>query len=207
MKSMTEKQQAQTGSHTGKKERRTPSRQSRKVRKAGSRKSQTKAGQSLPAKRRRSAQSYGWLITLGLALLLVFMTVCLWALFISGPARLHEARIRQVTDAIEAEVPGIEGLVENDFDYVTWQGYTSDTLYWFDMTGSIITTRPVSTLNYDEARETAKTKYDFEPDTVTLAYGYSAPVYLLESNAKLLMLDYDSLEWVYERNLTDAQPQ
>ena len=38
-----------------------------------------------------------------------------------------------------------------------------------------------------------------EADTVFLAYGYSGPVYQLESENEILMLDYDTLDWVYER--------
>ncbi len=162
-------------------------------------------GQNGKAPAGKKTEKFGWPLTLGLFALLGLIIVCLWALFISGPARIHDRQKAEVIATMEEIVPGVEGLSENKFDYVTWQGYTSDTLYWFDMTGQIITSRPMTTLDYDKAEEKARTKYDLEAETVTLAYGYSGPVYQLESDERILMLDYDTLDWVYERNLNHAQ--
>lgn len=162
-------------------------------------------GNDAKASALQKTERFGWPLTMGLFALLGLIIVCLWALFISGPARIHDRQKADVIAAMEEIVPGVEGLSENKFDYVTWQGYTSDTLYWFDMTGQIITSRPMTTLDYDKAEEKARTKYDLEAKTVTLAYGYSGPVYQLESDDRILMLDYDTLDWVYERNLNHAQ--
>jgi hypothetical protein len=90
--------------------------------------------------------------------------------------------------------------VRNVFDYVTYQGYTDDTLYWFDENGQVITSRDMSTLDYDSALQAAKDDYDMEAETITLAFGYDSPVYQLEEGKRLLLLDYDSLERVYERS-------
>lgn len=155
----------------------------------------------------KEPKAYGWWLTLTLFVVLVSMICCLWALFISGPARIHEERITKVMDTIHEAVPDIQGLQQNEFDYVTWQGYTSEQLYWFDVAGAVITTRELSTLNYNAARQKAIDVYSMEPETVSLAYGYSAPVYQLESSSRLLMLDYDTLEWVYERNVSNAGEQ
>ncbi len=157
-----------------------------------------------PTKNQTSKDTYGWPFTLVLWLVLVFGICCIWALFISGPVRLHEAQLTQVKETIETQVPSIQGLQQTAFDYVTWQGYTTELLYWFDATGSLITTRELSTLDYNEARETAKENYGMEARIVFLAYGYSGPVYQLETETRLLMLDYDTLDWVYERSLTYA---
>lgn len=143
--------------------------------------------------------TYGWPLTAGLFCLLVGIIMTLWALFISGPARIHEESIEKVKAAITEQVPDIQSLRETEFDFVTWQGYTEDTLYWFDVTGSVITTRELSSLNYNAARQKALDTYNMEVDTVFLAYGYSGPVYQLESENEILMLDYDTLDWVYER--------
>ncbi len=142
---------------------------------------------------------YGWPLTAGLFALLIVMIMTIWALFISGPARIHDEAIARVQAVIEEQVPDIQSLRQTEFDFVTWQGYTDETLYWFDATGAIITTRELSTLNYNEARQKAQELYNMSPDTVFLAYGYSGPVYQLESSDQILMLDYDTLDWVYER--------
>lgn len=149
-------------------------------------------------------KTYGWGITLALWLVLIGMIVCLWALFISGPARIHDEEIAKVQQAISQQVPDIQGLQETEFEYVTWQGYTDQELYWFDSTGAIITTRELSTLNYNEARAKAASDYGMDANTIFVAYGYSGPVYQLESENKILMLDYDTLDWVYERGTDHA---
>lgn len=145
---------------------------------------------------------YGWSLTLGLWFILILVVCCLWALFISGPARLHEAQLAQVKETIQSQVPAIQGLQQTAFEYVTWQGYTNELIYWFDATGNLITTKELSTLDYNEARERAREDYGMEARVVFVAYGYSGPVYQLENNVRLLMLDYDTLDWVYERSLT-----
>lgn len=176
------------------------------VRKTGSKKAAKKAAGKTDANKQAKREYSGWL-TLALLLVLLLMIVSLWALFISGPARIHDERMARVQETIHREVPGVEGLNKTEFDYVTWQGYTDDTLYWFDATGSIITTRELSSLNYNEARKKAEDSYGMQADTVFLAYGYSGPVYQLENENRILMLDYDTLEWVYERNVDNAPKQ
>ncbi len=153
----------------------------------------------------RKNTTFGIGLTIALWALLILIIASIWALFISGPARLHDEQTAKVRQTIEEQVPGIEHLSECDFDYVTWTGNTADTLYWFDTTGQPITTRELSTLDYNGAREKARTDYGMEAETVRIAYGYSAPVYELENEDKILMLDYDTLDWVYERNLSNAR--
>ncbi|MDO4663331.1 MAG: hypothetical protein Q4A59_00445 [Erysipelotrichaceae bacterium] len=142
---------------------------------------------------------WGWGVTLGLFAALILIIVLLWALFISGPARIEDATNKTVRERISEQVEDIQGLRQTKFDYVTWQGYNESTLYWFDATGTKITERDLSTLNYQQAREKALADYNLDATTVEVAYGYSAPVYRLENKERILMLDYDTLEWVYER--------
>lgn len=154
---------------------------------------------------KRRKKEWGWWMTLLLAVVLLGLVASLWALFISGPAKVQEEKVAQVKARIEEQVPSVEGLMEHAFDFVTWQGYTADTLYWFDATGQIITQREMGTLNYDGARQKALSEYGMEANTIELAYGYSGPVYQLTSDKMLLMLDYDTLDWVYERNVTNGR--
>lgn len=144
-------------------------------------------------------QYWGWGVTLGLFATLILIIAVLWALFISGPARIEDATNKAVQERITQQVADVQGLRQTKFDYVTWQGYNESTLYWFDATGTLITQRDLSTLNYQQAREKALADYNLDATTVEVAYGYSAPVYRLENKERILMLDYDTLEWVYER--------
>lgn len=151
-----------------------------------------------PRKKKKNAK-YGWQVTLALVVLICLIVSLFWSIFVSGPSRIHDAQLAKTEQTIEKAVPGIKGLEKNDFEYVTWQGYTEDTLYWFDNSGKEITTRPIEALDYDKVRENAKNDYSIDPTQVTLAYGYDSPVYLIKGSGKMLMLDFDTLERVYER--------
>ena len=71
--------------------------------------------------------------------------------------------------------------------------------YWFDQTGQVITERSMDTLDYNKARQMALDTYQMEAESVELAFGYTSPVYEMKSRDRLLMLDYDTFEKVYER--------
>lgn len=142
---------------------------------------------------------YGKRFTILLAVLFVFLFLVLWSLFISGPNRIYEEQTQNTIAKIEKKVENIQGLMAHQFDYLTYQGYTEDTLYWFDAKGEEITTRAMETLDYEKARKTAADTYGIEVDSVQLGYGYDNPVYQIEGSGKLLLLDYDTLVRVYER--------
>lgn len=160
---------------------------------------QTKTTNKKKKNKEQPKHYWGWGVTLGLFATLILIIAVLWALFISGPARIEDATNKNVQERISQQVADIQGLRQTKFDYVTWQGYNESTLYWFDATGTLITQRDLSTLNYQQAREKALADYDLDATTVEVAYGYSAPVYRLENKERILMLDYDTLDWVYER--------
>ena len=139
--------------------------------------------------------------TLSLAAVLVLLVGILWSLFISGPARIHDEELADAYARIEEEVPGIQGVEQNIFDYITYQGYTEDTLYWFDQKLDVITPRDSSTLDYDKVREIAQKDYGIEPDTVQLTFGYNSPCYEVIGSKRMLLLDYDTFSRVYERQV------
>lgn len=174
---------------------------------AGSGKKKTADAESVPVKSKKKLNEKdkkprhmaSWLLTLLLLLGNIALILVLWALFVGGPSRIHEEQQQKAITAIKEEVPEMQGLEQTIFDYVTWQGYTPDTLYWFDGNGSVITTRDMGTLDYDKAKAEAKEKYGIEAETIQTAYGYSAPCYEIRGSGRLLLLDYDTLEWIYER--------
>lgn len=152
-----------------------------------------------PAKPKKHRHLASWMVTLLLWTAAFVLAGSLWALFISGPSRIYEQQQSQVLQTIRNNVADVQGLQRTVFDYVTWQGYTPDTLYWFDGNGEIITTRAMETLDYEKAKKKALEEYGIEADTIQTAYGYTAPAYEIRGSGRLLLLDYDSLEWIYER--------
>lgn len=144
---------------------------------------------------------YGQKVTILLSVILVLIIMILWSLFISGPSRVHEVTLQNAFDKITEENKGITGLTVHQFDYTTYQGYTTSTLYWFDENCDIITTREIATLNYEAAKEKALNEYGIECKTIELGYGYDNPVYEICSKDQMILLDYDTLERVYERGL------
>lgn len=147
----------------------------------------------------KTKRIYGKRFTALLSILFVFLFVVLWSLFISGPNRVHEEIQKNALQKIEDSVKGITGITSHQFDYLTYQGYTEDTLYWFDATGKKITERDMSSLDYQKVREEASETYGIEADSVQLAYGYDNPAYEIRGSGKLLLLDYDTYVRVYER--------
>ncbi len=136
-----------------------------------------------------------WVILIGL--ILIF-----WALFISGPNRVREAVEEQNIAKIESTYEDITGITTNTFAYKTYQGYTDTTLYWIDSNCDLITSRTIDTLDYDKAEDIALTNYDVEAQSITLGYGYDNPCYIIEGKYKLLYIDYDTFEKIYERDVT-----
>ena len=59
----------------------------------------------------------------------------------------------------------------------------------------------IETLNYKKAKRIAKKNYNIKCDSIALGYGYNNPVYEIRGSNKLILLDYDSFERVYEREI------
>ncbi|HIW18169.1 MAG TPA: hypothetical protein H9886_03435 [Candidatus Faecalicoccus intestinipullorum] len=146
-------------------------------------------------------RKYGARFTALLGILFIVLFSVLWALFISGPNRIQEENQERMIAQIEKNNPDIQGLTIHQFDYLTAQGYTETTLYWFDATGNEITTRDISTLDYQKARDIASEDYGIEAESVELGYGYDNPVYVIQGADRMLLLDYDSFVRVYEREV------
>lgn len=142
---------------------------------------------------------YGARMTIVLSVILCLIIMVFWSLFISGPSRVHEQIYAQTIAKIEKNVDGIEGITEHMFDYVTYQGYTESTLYWFDESGNEITNRKIGSLDYQEARSVAKETFGITAETVELGYGYDNPVYEIRGKNRMILLDYDTYERIYER--------
>ncbi len=141
------------------------------------------------------------MLTLLLFVVFVLMVGTTWSLFISGPSRVYEETIQSKIKTIKKNNGDIKGLTRHVFDYVTYQGYTVDTLYWFDNNCDIVTTREMSDLDYDRAKEVAKEKYGIDCESIVLGYGYNNPVYEIRGKDRLILIDFDTFIRVYERGL------
>ena len=75
------------------------------------------------------------------------------------------------------------------------------TLYWYNAKSELITSRDIETLNYKKAKRIAKKNYKIKCESVVLGYGYNNPVYEIRGSNKMILLDYDSFERVYERKI------
>ena len=138
--------------------------------------------------RRRHKKQHGTKTTLGLVIILVLILLVIWSEFISGPNRVKEQIYTQRVEKIEKQNKHIKGISEHVFDYTTYQGYDDTTLYWYNAKSELITSRDI---------ETYKIKCEF----IVLGYGYNNPVYEIRGSNKLILLDYDSFERVYERKI------
>lgn len=138
-------------------------------------------------------------MTLGLILVLVLIICFVWSLFISGPVRVNEQNEATIIAKIEKKNKDIQGITKHTFDYVTYQGYDDNNLYWYDAKGNLIIKKKIKTLDYDKAKKVAKKDYGIKCDTIELGYGYDNPVYEIHGSKKMILLDYDTLARVYER--------
>ena len=153
----------------------------------------------MPKKKKSNSIYFGSWMTVLLVVVIFLMIAVLWSSFISGPSRIYEEKQEQRYAKIKKEVEDIKGLEENKFDYITYQGYTEDTLYWFNEKCEIITTREIGTLDYDRAKQVAKDQYGMVSESISLTFGYDSPCYELRAKGRVLMLDYDTFDRIYER--------
>ena len=114
-----------------------------------------------------------------------------------GRAQIYAQRVEK----IEKQNKHIKGISEHVFDYTTYQGYDDTTLYWYNAKSELITSRDIDTLNYKKAKRIAKKNYKIKCESIVLGYGYNNPVYEIRGSNKLILLDYDSFERVYERKI------
>lgn len=135
-----------------------------------------------------------WIVLIGSILIL-------WSLFVSGPSRVHEASQEEAIQVIEKKHPKIQGITTHLFDYKTYQGYTNNRLYWFDVNGKQITSRKMETLDYKQARKVARQNYGIKAKSIVLGYGYNNPCYVIQSDVSLILIDYDTFERVYQRGV------
>lgn len=141
------------------------------------------------------------LFTAFLTVMLLLVIASMWALFVSGPARAYEVKLAQEEEAIISQHDAVGNLQRHVFRYVTYSSEDRQNYYWFNTEGQVITMRAKGTRDDDAARAAAQA-LGMDAESVTLGYGYEGPVYVLQSGDTTLLLDYDTLELVDERELS-----
>lgn len=142
------------------------------------------------------ARSIG--VSTGLFMLLLLVLYMGIAVFISGPSRRYEAKIEAEEALILKQTPDVQDLQRHVFQYMVYAGEAGDTYVWFNAEGKQITSRPKDSARFTEVAQLAEAAYGLTDAQVSLGYGYEAPVYVITHKEREILLDYDTLEEVYD---------
>lgn len=137
------------------------------------------------------------LTTVLLIVLLVIIYIEI-AIYISGPARAYEKKIVAQQEVIQEQYPNIKNIQRHAFQYIVYSGEDTDAYLWLNENGELVTSREKSTLQMEEVVSTLETTYGITDATIILGYGYDNPVYVAKIDNREILLDYDTLELVYD---------
>lgn len=135
-------------------------------------------------------------ITSLIFLLLIFCIYVSIGLFISGPKYQNDAKFETMKKHLITQVSDIQEVERHVFRYVVYVGESKDCYYFFNEEAKQITTRMKDATQYQKALQAFKKEYGVQ-DAIKVGYGIKAPVYVLENENVLILLDYDTLEEVY----------
>lgn len=137
-------------------------------------------------------------ITCCLLLLLGIVIYIEIAAFISGPIRSYELKVQKQEIKIKETYPNISDIYRHVFQYTVYSGSIKQSIIWFNENGEVITTRKKENLSTDEVSKKAINDYQMKDFEVNLGYGYDNPVYVIVSKNREVLLDFDSLDLVYD---------
>lgn len=137
-------------------------------------------------------------ITCCLLLLLGIVIYIVIAAFISGPIRAYELKVEKQEIKIKEAYPNISDIYRHVFQYTVYSGSIEQGIMWFNENGEVITTRKKEDLLIDEVSKKAINDYQMKDFEVKLGYGYDNPVYVIVSKYREVLLDFDSLDLVYD---------
>lgn len=136
----------------------------------------------------------------------IFSGICLFlvaflfyvniGLNISGPANQNKIAVEQVHEKINRRFPQLKEINRHSFKYITYSAVLKDKAYFFDYEGVLIVEKPYDESQIKRVKELAASK-GFEDVEVTLGYGYTNPVFVVEKDNQFLYVDYDTLEIVF----------
>ncbi|WP_278567832.1 hypothetical protein [Amedibacillus dolichus] len=133
-------------------------------------------------------------------LLLIVLGVVLFVetgMFISGPQRKYEDDIRKIETTIMKNYRGIKNIQRHVFYYTVYVGENDKNIVWFNELGEDIVTRKLKTKDFEKVERSVEERYHAKHIEVSLGYGYDNPVYVVECDKGLILLDYDTLKEVY----------
>lgn len=143
-------------------------------------------------------------VTISLCILLLIVLLIEVSIFISGPSQKYASDIKKQEHIIQTKYKGIKILRRDAFYYITYVGEDNDNYVWFNEAETAIQKRAKSTLKIDEVKSKIEKDYQGKHIKIELGYGYQNPVYVVNCDKGMVLLDYDTLDEVYFLKAGDA---
>lgn len=137
-------------------------------------------------------------MTCCLLLLLVGILYIEVAAYISGPLRSYDLKIEKQKDKIKEIYPEISNIYRHVFQYTVYSGSVKQSIVWFNENGEVVTTRNKEDVSMEAVSKKAIDDYHLNDFEINIGYGYDNPVYVIVSKECEVLLDFDSLELVYD---------
>lgn len=137
-------------------------------------------------------------VTIVLLLLLLIVVFSEIAIYISGPSRKYEDSVAKQEQKIKDAYGSVKELHRHVFQYTVYVGEDEQLYIWFNEEGNVVTTKEKSSARFSEAKRIAQSVYGLQDAEISLGYGYKNPVYVLVSDEREILLDYDSMEELYD---------
>lgn len=135
-------------------------------------------------------------VTLGLTGIIFALFLAIFALFVSGPQNRYEAVLEEKRQAIQ-EKEDYQEVIRDVFRYTTFVAFDETHIDWYDINGKKIARREQSAIAEAAAKAQATALFQMQVETFRLGYGLEGPVYVLKEGDKTLLLDFDTLAFVY----------
>lgn len=139
--------------------------------------------------------------SLALSALLLIVLCCVVfieiSIFISGPSQRYADTIKKQEQVIKSNYSEIKQLRRDAFYYITYVGEDATAYVWFNEKGEAIQKREKATLKIEEVKAKIEKDYQGKDIRLELGYGYKNPVYVVQCNQGMILLDYDTLSEIY----------
>lgn len=136
-------------------------------------------------------------VTISLCILLLIVLLIEVSIFISGPSQKYASDIKKQEQTILTKYKDIKILRRDAFYYITYVGEDTDSYVWFNKVGTAIQKRAKSTLKTQEVKAKIEKDYQGKDIKIALGYGYQNPVYVVNFDKGMVLLDYDTLDEIY----------
>lgn len=145
------------------------------------------------------------LISIGLLMILAMVLFIEAGIFVSGPARAYERELQQYLNEAMEKNADVSNIERHIFQYVVYVGENEKekTYVWMDENYDVLMTRKQDTLDLNKVEEVVKKEFQDEIVSWSLGYGYESAVIDITLKKGQLLLDYDTLETVFYREVKE----